>query len=212
MSENLPNIQNLSLSTDTTSDLIVESNANGKVYEGTRGAKCLLEVNYATIVLKKLPKEVFHYDVTFEPESPKKMLYPALIAFMTKFFPSYSNAFDGRKNMITPQRLEVNKQRITQSGFTEEVDAVLGDRTKKFKVTVKYAATIDWSVLQNYKDPKYQKEEKPSIAIQALDIVLKNAFLENIRKNEAIQAGRSLYFVPKTTIDLGDGMELWYGL
>lgn len=191
---------------------VIESSPDGRVYEGTRGAKCVVEVNYATITLKNLPKKAFHYDVTFLPDTPKKMLAAALEAFMQKFFPGSTYGFDGRKNIYTAKELVRNGTIIEQ--FKEKIEAHLLDRKKEFEITIKYAATVDMSVLLNHTNRMYQTEDRPSSAIQVLDIILRSAFRRNIENNSAIQAGRAVYFVPNRNDqnDLGDGMELWYGL
>lgn len=45
-------------------------------------------------------------------------------------------------------------------------------------------------------------------ALQCLDVVLRTAF----KLNEAVVAGRSIYYKPERKMDLGEGMELWLGL
>lgn len=205
----MPDMKSLKIS---GSSGVIESSPDGRVYEGTRGEKCTVEVNYATIALKNLPKNAFHYDVTFLPDTPKKMLAAALEAFMRKFFPGSTYGFDGRKNIYTAKELVRNGTIIEQ--FKEKIEAHLLDRKKEFEITIKYAATVDMSVLLNYTNRMYQTEDRPSSAIQVLDIILRSAFRRNIENNSAIQAGRAVYFVPNRNDenDLGDGMELWYGL
>lgn len=206
----MPNIQNLQINTSGSSR--IETSPDGRVYEGKRGTKCKVEVNYGIIKLLNLPKECYHYDITFLPDTPKKMLTKALEQFMTNYFKGYVYGFDGKKNVYTAKKLLVKGTIIEQ--FTETVEARLLDRSKEFKVTIKYAATVDMSVLLNYKHPMYQNEDRPSTAVQVLDIILRSAFRRNIESGDAIPSGRAIYFRPdrEREYDLGDGMELWYGL
>lgn len=191
---------------------MVESNKNGQIYEGSKGAKCKVEVNYTKIIFdqKNLPKIAYHYDVTFDPDSPKKMLPVALQTFMKNNFKTVFYAFNGRKNLYTKVKLMQDESAI----FEKEVEAKLLDRTKTFKVKIKLAATVDLSVLLNHNNPVYSDQDKPAQAIQVLDVILRSAFSANLIQNRAVQAGRGLYFPPdgKEDRNLGDGMELWFGL
>lgn len=197
--------------TKHSSPFIIESSSTPSEYEGKKGKKCVLEVNYGKITLdpKKLPKEAFHYDVTFDPETPKKFLSYALDELMRKFFPVYIFGSDNRKNIYTAARLENDGQIVDEQGFQREVNAVMGDRNKNFKVTVKYAGSKDMSILLKYNNPAYQNEEKPMDSVQALDVILRKPFKT---VPGTLQVARGLYFAPNQILSLGDGMELWYGL
>lgn len=164
------------------------------------------------VLVKNLIPKAFHYDVDFVPDVPKKMLAPALDTYMSTYFPSVHFAFDGRKSFYTNTLLVVDG--VTLDGtYEKEVKAVLGDRSKDFKVKVKFATEVDMSVLSVYRDPKYQHNDKPSQAIQCLDIVLRTAFKSLAANNQATQVGRALYFATQgRPLQLGDGMELWLGL
>jgi len=206
----MPDIQKLQISPSKKSSGLIESSPDGRVYEGTRGKKCQVEVNYATINFVNLPKSCFHYDVTFIPEVPKKMLPSALHEFMRKFFNGYVYGFDGRKNMYTNNKLSVKGNTVEQ--FGEKVEARLNDRSREFEIKIQYAAEVDMGVLLTYKNPENHNIDKPARAIQALDIILRSAFRKNIDDGSAIPTGRVVYFVPNRKSDLGDGMELWLGL
>jgi eukaryotic translation initiation factor 2C len=191
---------------------MIESAPDGRVYEGTRGRKCNLEVNYLKICVDKLLQKAFHYDVEFDPPTPKKLLGRALDTFMTTHFSNIHFAFDGRKNFYTNQLLSVNGD-ILNGEFVKEVMAVLGDRSRNFKVKVKFATEVDMSVLKAYQNPAYQYNDKPSQAIQCLDVILRTVFKTLTANNQATAVGRALYFAPEgRPIDLTEGMELWLGL
>lgn len=191
---------------------LIESAPDGRVYEGTRGKKCILEVNYLRLLADKLIPKAFHYDVDFDPNVPKKLLAPALDKFMSTHFKNVHFAFDGRKNFYTNQLLKVKGEVLEGKFVDDAVLAVLGDRQKTFKVTIQFAAEVDMSVLRMYQKPEFQKNDKPSRAIQCLDVILRNAFKPLVANNRAVAAGRALYFAPPRPIDLKEGMELWLGL
>lgn len=190
---------------------LIESSTDGRVYEGTKGKKCQLEVNFLQISVNKLIPKSFHYDVDFDPPTPKKLLGRALDELMRQWFASVHFAFDGRKNFYTNQMLRVSDV-ILDGEFSKKVIAVLGDRSREFNVKIKFATEVDMSVLRSYKDPQFQCNDKPSQAIQCLDVVLRTAFKLLTANNQAVAAGRALYFAPQQKIDLTEGMELWYGL
>lgn len=209
-STSIPNIQNLQISPTKKISGLIESNPDGRIYEGKRGRKCKVEVNYATLNFVNLPKSCFHYDVTFIPETPKKMLPAALHEFMRTFFQNYVYGFDGRKNMYTNQMLKIKGTDVEQ--YSGKVEAHLGDRSRPFEIKIQYASEVDMGVLLTYKHPDNHNIDKPAKAIQALDIILRSAFRRNIDDGSAIPTGRAVFFVPDQKSDLGDGMELWLGL
>lgn len=198
--------------TPTKTLQMIESSPDGTVYQGTRGQKCMLEVNYLQIVVKNLIPKAFHYDVEFNPDLPKKMLPKALDKFMATFFNNVHFAFDGRKNFYTNKLLAVKG--VTLDGtFEQEVEAVLGDRSKMFKVKVKFATEVDMSVLRVYQQKQFQHNDKPSQAIQCLDVILRTVFKSLTANNQAVAVGRALYFASgNRPLSLGEGMELWLGL
>ncbi|KAG8228782.1 hypothetical protein J437_LFUL006660 [Ladona fulva] len=153
---------------------------------GKAGHRVVVETNHLPFSIKV--KEIIHYDVSIEPDKPKKLMR----------FP----AFDGKKNLYS-------------SGFLEFGESFSGDVTVRdderqmdleFKVTVKFAARIDTTVLGTYMRMG-SSTDIPQRAIQAIDVVLRSAPALRFTP-----VGRS-YFTPpqQRTLDLGEGMELWYG-
>lgn len=194
---------------------MIESSPDGsKTYEGTRGRKVVLEVNYLEILVNNLIPKAFHYDVEFNPDVPKKMLPVALDTFMKTYFKNTHFAFDGRKNFYTNELLAVKGVALEGgASYEQEVTAVLGDRSKPFKVKVQFATEVEMSVLRGYRNPQYQHNDKPSQAIQCLDVILRTVFKTLTAKNQAVAVGRALYFATEgRPMDLGEGMELWLGL
>ncbi|CRK93503.1 CLUMA_CG007039, isoform A [Clunio marinus] len=187
---------------------MIETSQDGRVYEGKRGTPCKIEVNYLEILIHNLKPHAFHYDVTFTPDVPKKMLPNALETFMKIHFPKISYAFDGRKSFYTINEMSSDKEEV----FEQEVKAILGDRQKDFKVKVRFAAKIEMSVLKNYRKPENQYNDKPMHAVQCLDVIFRTAFNSLINSNGATQAGRTFYFAQSRPLLLGNGLELWLGL
>jgi eukaryotic translation initiation factor 2C len=107
---------------------------------GTRGRRIKVEVNYLKLALEKLVNTAYHYDVTFEPDKPKKFLQSALDRFQQKNFPKTGFAFDGRKNAYTSKVLQMKAQE-----FSDTVTVTCGDtgREKSFKITIKKVNDID---------------------------------------------------------------------
>lgn len=187
---------------------LIESSPDGKVYEGSRGKPCKLEVNYLKIGASGLLKTAYHYDVEFTPDVPKKMLPIALNTFMREHFAQYQFAFDGRRNFYTNCLLEVNGTVVQDHKKT--VKAVMGDRSREFEVKIQFATEVDMSVLRDFSRKEYQRNEKPSQAIQCLDVILRTVFKSLTNSGKAVNVGRALYFQPQGRIDfLGEGMELW---
>lgn len=190
---------------------MIESSPDGKLYEGKLGKPCKLEVNYLKIDAKNLLAKAFHYDVEFTPNLPKKMLPTALNTFMQTHFARYQFAFDGRCNFYTNRLLEINKN-VCQE-YEQTVTAVMGDRSREFKVKIQFATEVDMSVLRNFWHKDYQRNERPSQAIQCLDVILRTVFKSLTNSGAAVNVGRALYFAPDgRPLSLGEGMELWLGL
>lgn len=194
---------------------LIESSPDGSKYEGTKGKPIKLEANYLKLDVSELLPTAYHYDVKFDPIAPKKFLPNALSTFMQTYFKGILYAFDNRSSFYTNHLLVVDGTPVEgQREHEETVTAVLGDRSKDFKVKIKFAAEIDLSVLHDFWHSDYQRNERPSTAIQCLDVILRTAFKSLIESRQAVNAGRALYF-PNSLLgrpDLGEGMELWLGL
>lgn len=174
---------------------------------GTLGKPCVLKINYLPVLFKNLCDTVYHYDVRFDPDATKKLFTAAVDAFMRAHFPKVVYAHDGRNNLYTTTKMNLNGQSVEKT-----VNAVLGDRSKEYKVKVQFAREIDMTVLKNF--PNVTPKEKPFDAIQALNIIIRQAFRSLIAANRGVQSGASLYFPPVNPRDqyLADNLDLWYGL
>ncbi|XP_069693993.1 protein argonaute-2-like isoform X2 [Periplaneta americana] len=170
---------------------------------GTRGRPTVVEVNYLALNISKLRNPIaYHYDVKFEPELPKRLLRPALDEYKIIHFPNRWPAFDGRKNLFSSTELP--------ELYDDEVDVFDPERnaTKKFKIAIRYVSQVDLTSLESYmRDGR--SVEQPQKALQALDIVLRNAPIAG----RFVPVGRSFFTPPQGhVVKLGDGLELWYGI
>lgn len=76
--------------------------------KGTRGKPLgLIETNYLELAVEKLVENVFHYDVTIEPNTPKKLLATVFWEFKRQNFPSAYIAFDGSRNAFASTQLTI---------------------------------------------------------------------------------------------------------
>ncbi|XP_060537315.1 protein argonaute-2-like isoform X2 [Cylas formicarius] len=169
-----------------------------KIAPGRQGRIIKVESNHLQLSLGNL-KEVFHYDVSIQPDTPKKFMRPVVELFRRKRFPNRYPAYDGRKNMITSFMLSNNIYDIIEDviDITEE-----DGRTKTFKIEVKYANTVDLTPLRNLdKSPV-----TPQLALQCIDIILRSAPVAT-----CLPVGRSFFIKPNQIIDLGQGMEMYHG-
>ncbi|KAG8228778.1 Argonaute-2 [Ladona fulva] len=168
--------------------------------EGETGRKIEVETNHLPFSIKV--KEIIHYDVSIEPDKPKRLMRFVMEAFRQKFYRNRYPAFDGKKNLYS-------------SGFLEFKESVSGEVTVRdderqmdleFKVTIKFAARIDTTVLGTYMRMG-SSTDIPQRAIQAIDVVLRSAPALRFTP-----VGRSYFTPPQCQIlNLGEGMELWYG-
>ncbi|XP_021934924.1 protein argonaute-2-like isoform X2 [Zootermopsis nevadensis] len=170
---------------------------------GTRGRPIIVETNHFALDLARLRnKIVIHYDVTLVPSLPKRLLRAAMGEFRQKHYPQRFPAFDGKKNLYSSGELPFDRE------ICDEV-TVYDDETcreKEFKITIKFASEVDLQSLLTYMK-NGSSLVKPQEAIQAVDIVLRNAPAFRF-----VQVGRSFFSPPRDQIlDLGNGLEMWYG-
>ncbi|XP_055305199.1 protein argonaute-2-like [Sitodiplosis mosellana] len=182
---------------------------------GTRGQKLgKIETNYVRLSINRIVENIYHYDVSFEPERPKKFLAKAFKEFVKINYPGQNVfvAFDGAKNAYASQQLEI-------TDLQQNVTIIHPDTSRElnFRVTIQEAKNSQIpfeQVFRNYTNP----EVDPKRALQGLEVILKAAFHEE-RVNRGLIGGRS-FFVPPDMLAtlkgkdlyLGDGCELWLGL
>lgn len=173
---------------------------------GTKGRKIQVETNHLPLILDNLEKlrMAVHYDVTIDPDRPKKMLRPAMEIFRKTYFPNRYPSFDGTKNLYAASALPF-KNEIEGEVEIEEDES----RKKVFKIAIKFANFIDLSVIKTYltcNDQNVLDSINVQEAIQCIDIVLRTAPASSF-----ISVGRSYFSPPKKMVHLGEGMGLYQG-
>lgn len=119
-----------------------------KVCDGTSGSKgkqVEVEVNYFRMNLNKLIDEAFHYDLTFKPPGPKKLVIKTLDTFMEKFYANVNYGFDGKKNMYTDKKLTIaNEEEFVKVEISTESKG-----KREFELKIQYTnSTVDLEVLK----------------------------------------------------------------
>lgn len=74
--------------------------------KGTKGRSLgNIETNYVKLNIGKMNQYAYHYDVTIEPDRPKKLLMKVFLKFVEINFPKATIAFDGTKNAYAAAKL-----------------------------------------------------------------------------------------------------------
>ncbi|XP_033207936.1 protein argonaute-2-like [Belonocnema kinseyi] len=173
--------------------------------EGKTGRPIQVFVNMMEIKFgPNFRTDIVHYDIVFNPETPRYLIRPAFQALQQQHFPTRHPAFDGRKNVFSAGRLPF--------GDTMEHDVEVHNedgRPKSFKITMNKVNEIDLKWLKNVRRG-YPEGERDIISVQALDIILRQAPYQNLC---VTPVGRSFFSQPRgRPVDLGNGLELWVGL
>lgn len=125
------------LSVDKPKSLIKPSAMNRQICAnkgaGALGRKVRIETNYLALDIKQIKENAYHYDVTIEPDKPKRLLKFAFSEFRKVNFGPIAIAFDGQKNAYSPVILDLSKP------LTREV-VVIDNETaqeRKYLVAIK---------------------------------------------------------------------------
>ena len=180
------------------------------------GRACKLQTNHFPISLKLKEGTVYMYDVCILPpwrreyKRTDKQLYHDTIAQWKKVCPAakannHAWVFDGHKQLFCTQAYRVEDlpdQKVTVWWAEEEreVDMMVKD------VTLVNAIPISKNLLQWA--AKGRSGEVPQDALQALDIILKEAVNLDVR---FYNIGRQYFPLDGQTLDVGFGKEVWCG-
>ena len=180
------------------------------------GRACKLQTNHFPISLKLKEGTVYMYDVCILPpwrreyKRTDKQLYHDTIAQWKKVCPAakannHAWVFDGHKQLFCTQAYRVEDlpdQKVTVWWAEEEreVDMMVKD------VTLVNAIPISKDLLQWA--AKGRSGEVPQDALQALDIILKEAVNLDVR---FYNIGRQYFPLDGQTLDVGFGKEVWCG-
>jgi len=165
---------------------------------GTKGTRFTVQTNHMELRIRPKSDMAYHYDVTIDPDKPKRMMRDVWEEFRRVYLPNIAIAFDDVKNAYSPTRFN------DQGG---EVIVSEDGRDKKYSVIIKAAATVNLSALFTYMESG-GRLPIPQDALQCIDIVLRNASALKF-----VRVGRSFFSAPRegTVVKLGDGLELWHG-
>ena len=180
------------------------------------GRACKLQTNHFPISLKLKEGTVYMYDVCILPpwrreyKRTDKQLYHDTIAQWKKVCPAakannHAWVFDGHKQLFCTQEYRVEDlpdQKVTVWWAEEEreVDMMVKD------VTLVNAIPISKDLLQWAAAGR--SGEVPQDALQALDIILKEAVNLDVR---FYNIGRQYFPLDGQTLDVGFGKEVWCG-
>lgn len=125
-----------------TSALIPLSPRKGS---GTLGRRVSVDVNFLPLLIDKLLPTVYQYDVTIEPNLPKRMLPHIFERYRQNNFKNIFVAFDGQKIAVSPQILPIKESMQQQTKVIDE-----NGRERVYMVAVKEArdCKIDFQSLR----------------------------------------------------------------
>lgn len=156
----------------------------------------------------KIPSSTLHhYDVAIQPDKcPRRVnreIVDALVQTKSEYFGDQRPVFDGKKNLYSRKPLPgINKDRI-------EISVTLGgdgNRERVFKVSVKYVAQVNLSILESVLRGE-TIGAVPFEGIQALDVVMRH-----LPSMIYTPVGRSFFAPPEgEPYTLGNGREVWFG-
>jgi len=206
-----------SLSNLCTEELLPPQLRVAGQYPGTAGRLCKLEANHFTINLKIPDGMIYMYDVTVEPpwkrpyrKSDKKVYHEAIKAWKSACPAIVGEencwVFDGFKQLYsTKKHVDEEFKKVVVKVWSKEdereVEVIVKDVIRVADIKVSQDI-VEWA-------SRGRSGGIPQDAIQALDIVLKQAM--NIDLSwECI--GRSYFPTPGHTLDLGFGKEAWCGI
>ncbi|XP_037907750.1 protein argonaute-2-like isoform X1 [Hermetia illucens] len=181
---------------------------------GQNGTQHPIEANYVKIIMDKMRKVAYQYDVQFNLERPTRFRPVAFEQLRTQVLSANAGqrgnfliAFDGKNIAYSAVKVPPNFL-----GVEHVVQFIDGETNanKEIKITMKEARDleIDLMALKNYHNTGIG--EKPLRALQCIDVVLRTPISPPSRKSK--QAGRAFYTKPTDPKDLGDQFDLWLGL
>ncbi len=106
----------------------------GNKGSGTIGRKVTVDVNFLPLLIEKLLPKVYQYDVTIEPNLPKRMLPYIFESYRQKNFKNIYVAFDGNKIAVSPKILPINDRIEKQTKVIDE-----NGRERVYMVSMKEA-------------------------------------------------------------------------
>ncbi|KAK7793223.1 hypothetical protein R5R35_005074 [Gryllus longicercus] len=158
---------------------------------GTKKRSLFVKANFFAI--ENFNKDIaFHYDVTFNPDKPKKLLRLVWEEIKKIYFPDNIIAFDGVKNAYTMIPIAGGKNEIMEHKI--KIPNKNKNRDFEFKVAIKLVARVDLALVDQR-------------CIHILEVVLRSAAAVKYTP-----VGRSFFSLSKPSIPLMDGLVIRSGL
>lgn len=112
---------------------------------GTKGRKVSVDVNFLPLIIDRLLPTVYQYDVTIEPNLPKRMLPHIFERYRKNNFGDIFIAFDGQKIAVSPQVIPIHDSIEKQTKIIDD-----NGRERMYMVTMKEArdSEIDFKSLR----------------------------------------------------------------
>lgn len=112
---------------------------------GTLGQKVMLDVNFLPLIMDNLISTVYQYDVTIEPNLPKRYLPMIFERYRCNNYPDTQIAFDGQKIAVSPIILPINEHIQEKTMIVDENGK---DRMYLVKVKQARGSSIDFESLK----------------------------------------------------------------
>ncbi|XP_037419045.1 protein argonaute 12-like [Triticum dicoccoides] len=171
---------------------------------GTIGRRCRVRANH--FLVQVADKEIYHYDVTIDPETRSRGWNRSIINELVKLYKEHLDGrlpvYDGRKSLYTAGALPFKNKVFV----VKLANAAKGNkREEEYKVTVKLASNLDMYSLRQFLAGR--SRDVPQDTIQALDIALREC-----PTTKYVSISRSFFsqsFGHGGAI--GNGVECWRG-
>ncbi|VAH95688.1 unnamed protein product [Triticum turgidum subsp. durum] len=171
---------------------------------GTIGRRCRVRANH--FLVQVADKEIYHYDVTIDPETRSRGWNRSIINELVKLYKEHLDGrlpvYDGRKSLYTAGALPFKNKVFV----VKLANAAKGNkREEEYKVTVKLASNLDMYSLWQFLAGR--SRDVPQDTIQALDIALREC-----PTTKYVSISRSFFsqsFGHGGAI--GNGVECWRG-
>nr|BAO49750.1 argonaute protein [Lilium longiflorum] len=175
---------------------------------GSIGRKCLIRANHFLVAVN-YNFEIWHYDVSIDPEVTSRAINRVLIRELVhQFFETHLDkknpAYDGRKSLYTVGKLPFDSKNFKIKLPEREVSSTRRAE-KEYSITIKFAGRPDLHHLEQFM--RGRQIDSPQETIQALDVVLR----EKPSTNYTIVARSFFSTVFGHRSEIGAGMECWRG-
>ncbi|XP_044367382.1 protein argonaute 12 [Triticum aestivum] len=171
---------------------------------GTIGRRCRVRANH--FLVQVADKEIYHYDVTIDPETRSRGWNRSIINELIKLYKEHLDGrlpvYDGRKSLYTAGALPFKNKVFV----VKLANAAKGNkREEEYKVTVKLASNLDMYSLRQFLAGR--SRELPQDTIQALDIALREC-----PTTKYVSIFRSFFYQSFGHGGaIGNGVECWRG-